>query len=392
MSVSVTPKIALARVDDLLNKVFVIGAALLTVDVIQNALRQAQYLNPAWFWFTLSAVVISAIGAIGAAFWFGNTRYWYRAMIFSSLFTMLTWNYQMSSSQLVPSDFKPWVWWTLGHTVLACAGAFSRKWAYFALIAGPSIWLVVETQGHGGNADLGRALQDSLYTFFFTTVLMLMVLALRDRAIDVDKENEIALKAVLERTRVAVLNRERARYNSILHDQVLDTLSAASDASTERTRQQAVAAAERAIARITRELDRGANPTETYAFESMAQPLADAILRQSAEIEVAITGTTLHQMPYRVAAALWEATLLAVANSITHSPFASKRTVKLRASQRGIKITVSDNGKGFTMSNVHKSALGVRWTIFQRLESLSIKAHLQSKLGQGATWIFEWYP
>jgi signal transduction histidine kinase len=82
---------------------------------------------------------------------------------------------------------------------------------------------------------------------------------------------------------------------------------------------------------------------------------------------------------------------LAVANSNTHAPSASERFVRLRLSQRGIKIVVSDNGKGFRMSNVHKTALGVRWTIFKRLESLGVKASLESKPGQGTTWIFEWY-
>lgn len=392
MSQVAAPQIALARVDDLLNKVFAVGIGLLSIDVVQNALRQERYMNPIWFWVTLGAVVVSTLGAIAAAFWFGNTRYWYRAMVLTVLFTMLTWNFQMNENQQVPSDFKPWVWWTLGHTILASAGAWHRRWAYVALIAGPAIWIVVETQGHGTGASLSVAIEDSLYTFFFTTVLMLMVLALQDRAKHVDTENQLAINSLLERTRVKVLRRERARYNSILHDQVLNTLALAAAASTEKTRSQAVAAATAAIARLNAEIERGPNPSTEYAFESMVQPMIDAIARTSEDFKVTVVGTTPHLMPYRVAAALWEATLLAVANSVTHAPFASERHVKVRATTRGVKVVISDNGHGFTMSNVRKRALGVRWTMFERLESVGVKAHLQSKPGKGATWIFEWLP
>jgi signal transduction histidine kinase len=106
---------------------------------------------------------------------------------------------------------------------------------------------------------------------------------------------------------------------------------------------------------------------------------------------VALTGTSSRDIPIQSVAAIVEATLLAVSNSVTHAPSATERRVKIRLSQRGIKVVVSDNGTGFRMSNVHKTALGMRWTIFKRLESQGVKAHLESKPGAGTTWIFEWY-
>ena len=388
---NVTPQIALARVDDLLNKVYVSGLVLLTIDVVQNGLRQVQFLNPVWFWLTFGSLIISVSGAVFAAFKFGHTRYWYRALVIVVLFTMLTWGYQMIDGQDLPNDYKPWIWWAVGPVTIAAAGAWKRTWAYVSLFIAPVLWLVVETSPEGGGTPLALAIQDSLYTFFFSTALVIMTMALRDRASDVDRENGYAIQAFLERTRADVLNRERSIFNSILHDKVLTTLELASTATTEKAKAAAAASAEDAIGRLEREVDRTANPPENVSLGSIVEPLAEAIKRRYSEFDVLLSGSSDRDIPFQVAAAIYEATMLAASNSMAHAPRASERKLRVRLSQRGIKVVVSDNGSGFRMSNVHKTALGMRWTMFNRLESLGVKTSLESKPGTGTTWIFEWY-
>ena len=385
-----TPRIALARVDDLLNKVFAIGVALLTVDVIQNAIRQVKFLNPIWFGITLGALLVSTIGAIGAAFIWGNTRYWYRGMVLVVLGTMLTWHFQMQDSEHLSSDYKPWIWWALGHATLAAFGAWDKKYAYSALVIGPIVWLLVETSQEGGGTPLGLAIQDSLYSFFFSTGLAIMVLVIRDRANELDRENNLALEALLDRVRLDVLHRERAVYNSIMHDQVLETLELASVATAERERKAASAAANEAIGRLNREVDRSLNPPAALELNYFVGVFAEAVRGRFADIEVSVTGSSQANIPFDVAAAIAEATLLAAKNSLTHAPNATQRRVRFTLRQRGIKIVVTDNGRGFRMSNVHKTALGVRWTIFKRLEAVGVKPNLETSLGKGTTWIFEW--
>lgn len=385
------PQIALARVDDLLNKVFVSGLVLLTVDVVQNAFRQIQYLDPFWFWLTLSALLVSLFGSVLSAFKFGNTRYWYRAMVIVVLFTLLTWAFQMKSGQTLPNDFKPWIWWALGPVTLAAVGAWGRKIAYAALVLGPIIWLVVETSPEGGGTPLALAIQDSLYAFFFSAALAMMTMAIKDRAILVDKENSLSIQAALARTRSDVLNRERAIFNSIIHDKVLTTLQLAANATSDIAKRTASAAAVDAIGRLEREVERTAKPPENVKLESMAPAFAEAIIRREPNFKVTEVGTSSLDIPFQVAAAIVEATLLAVSNSMAHAPSATDRKALIRLNRRGIKVVVSDNGSGFRMSNVHKTALGVRWTIFKRLESHGVKASLESKPGDGTTWIFEWY-
>ena len=385
-----TPRIALARIDDLLNKVFVLGVALLTIDVVQNAIRQVKLLNPFWFGITLGALLVSIIGAIGAAFIWGNTRYWYRAIVLVTLATMLTWHFQMQDVKSIGVDYKPWIWWALGYATLAAFGAWDKKYAYLALIIAPAVWLSVETSVEGGGSPLGLAIQDSLYSFFFSTGLAIMVLVLRDRATRVDEENGKALEAALERVRIEVLNKERAIYNSIMHDQVLETLELASEATSAKERKNAAALAEAAIGRLNREVERGHNPPIGLILNDYVGPLTELLTRQSPDFVVSTSGSSELRLPFEIAAAIAEATILAMKNSMTHAPNASERKVKITLRAKGIKVVVSDNGGGFRMSNVHKTALGVRWTMFKRLESVGVKPSLQSTLGKGTTWIFEW--
>lgn len=385
-----TPQIALARVDDLLNKVFVAGLALLSLDVVQNALRQVHLLNPFWFWVTFAAYLLSVIGSALAAFVIGNTRYWYRGMAIVVLVTMLTWSYQMLPNQQLPADYKPWIWWALGPATVATVGAWNKQITYLCLLIAPLVWLVVETSPEGGGMPIGLALQDSLYSLFFSTVLALMAIVIRERAKDVDRENGFALEAQLERTRANVLNRERALYNSIMHDKVLTALEQASQARTDKAKKVAIAAAEEAIGRLQRETERAVNQPENIALDSIVEPFREAFERQYPAFVCTVSGTSNLQIGFQTIVAIYEASLLAASNSMTHAPAASERKVRVRLSAKGIKVVISDNGRGFRMSNVHKTALGVRWTIFRRLESFGVKASLESKPGKGTTWVFEW--
>jgi signal transduction histidine kinase len=253
------------------------------------------------------------------------------------------------------------------------------------------VWLIVAVTPQGGGAPFGLAAQDSLYTLFFTTVLTVMALVLKDRAAEVDAAEDAARNASLARTRENVMKSQRSIFNSILHDKVLATLELASNATSEKLRQEAQAAAIDAIGRLDREVERTANPPENVNLGAIATPLLEGLERGAVGFDVISTGSSNAEIPFQVAAALYEATILAAKNSITHAPTATERIIRIRISARGIKIVIKDNGRGFRVSNIHKTALGVRWTMFRRLESLGVKPSLESKPGAGTTWVFEWY-
>jgi signal transduction histidine kinase len=382
--------IALGRVDELLARIFAVAAIVLSLDVVRNGFQQLPILNALWFYIFMSAILLSLAGSFLAAFWLGSMRFWYRAIIFSTLAAMALWPLQVVDTASLPNDFKPWVWWAVGFASLAATGAFKRNTALVFLVLMPLVWLVVRISPFGASENFGIALEDSLYSFFFSTSVSLLVMFLRQRAAQVDSEFEALSAARLERAFLDVMQIERTKINSIVHDSVIGSLDAAADANSEAERAAAAKAANEAITRLEREATRDPMARETLSSQAFFESLKAAIERRSTFVLVKVKSPVDLQVPFEVAVAMAESTFQALNNSLVHAANALNRKVALSSSRNSLKILIIDDGVGFRMSSVPKNRLGVRVAIFQRLESLGVKVNLQSSPGEGATWVFEW--
>ena len=382
--------IALGRVDELLARIFAVAALVLSFDVVRNGLEQLPILNALWFYTFMSAILLSLAGSFLAAFWLGAMRFWYRAIIFSTLAAMVFWPLQVVDAESLPNDFKPWVWWAVGFASLAATGAFKRNTAMVFLVLMPVVWLIVRISPFGASENFGIALEDSLYSFFFSTSVSLLVMFLRHRAAQVDSEFEALSAARLERAFLDVMQIERTKINSIVHDSVIASLDAAADANSSAERSAAAKAANEAIVRLEREAARDPMARETLSSQAFFESLKAAIERRSTFVLVKVKSPVDLQIPFEVAVAMAESTFQALNNSIVHAQNALNRKVALSSSRNSLKILIIDDGVGFRMSSVPKNRLGVRVAIFQRLESLGVKVNLQSSPGEGATWVFEW--
>jgi signal transduction histidine kinase len=382
--------IALGRVDELLARIFAVAAIVLSLDVVRNGFQQLPILNALWFYTFMSAILLSLAGSFLAAFWLGAMRFWYRAIIFSTLAAMVLWPLQVVDTALLPNDFKPWVWWAVGFASLAATGAFKRNTAIVFLVLMPLVWLIVRISPFGASENFGIALEDSLYSFFFASSVSLLVMFLRHRAARVDSEFE-ALSAVrLERAFLDVMQIERTKINSIVHDSVIASLDAAAAANSEAERSAAAKTANEAIMRLEREAARDPMARETLSSQAFFESLKAAIERRSTFVLVKVKSPVDLQIPFEVAVAMAESTFQALNNSLVHAQNALNRKVALSSLRNSLKILIIDDGVGFRMSSVPKNRLGVRVAIFQRLESLGVKVNLQSSPGEGATWVFEW--
>ena len=380
--------IALGRIDDLLAKVFSVSAAVLAFDVLRNAFDQMHHLNQVWFWVSFAALMLAQFGSLLAAFVFGHMKIWYRAITLTTLIALVTWPLQAGGP--LPDAFKPWIWWSVGFASLAAVGAFNRTIAFAVLIAMPSIWLVVRTSEYGGRTEFIDALDESLYSFFFSSSIGLLVMFLRHRASQVDREFNSLQQTRLERAFLDVVQFERIKINSIIHDNVIATLDAAAEASSQQDREMASAAATQAIARLNRERAIDPGSREQVSSQSFFESLRVSLERRSQFLKLIVKSRAELSVPVEVAVALAEATFQALSNSIEHAASATKREITLSSSPNGLKITVVDNGPGFRMARVPKSHIGVRVTSFKSLETAGIKANLKSAPGEGTTWVFEW--
>ena len=382
--------IALGRVDELLAKIFAVAAIVLSIDVVRNGFEQLPMLDAIWFYTFMSAILIALAGSFLAAFWFGAMRFWYRAIILSTLTAMVLWPLQVIDPSALPDNYKPWVWWAVGFASLAATGAFKRNTALVFLVLMPLIWLVIRVSPYGASESFVVALEDSLYSFFFSTAVSLLVMFLRHRAAQVDSEFESLSAARLERAFLDVMQIERTKINSIVHDSVIASLDAAAEANSDADRLSAIKSAKEAIMRLERESSRDPMAREFVSSQALFESLRSAIERRSTFVEVKVKSPVDLQVPYEVAVAMAESTFQALNNSLVHAANALNRKVLLNSSRNSLKILIIDDGIGFRMSNVPKNRLGVRVAIFQRLESISVKVNLQSSPGQGTTWAFEW--
>lgn len=382
--------IAQERVEGLLAKVFSIAAAVLSIDLFRNALDQQHLLNGFWFWLFFSALMFAQVGSIIGAFWLGHMQLWYRAITLTTVAAMVTWPLQVADSSALPEHFKPWIWWSVGFAALAAVGAFKRNVSFTFLLAMPIIWLFVRTSQFGANESFVVALEDVLYSFFFSTSLALLVMFLRHRASQVDQEFHQLFRAQFERAYLDTVQNERVKINSIVHDQVVSTLDRAAEAASAKDFEQAALMAQSAVARLKNESIRDPQAKEIIASIAFFESLKSAIERRYESVNVAIKAKTEVQIPLETAIGLAEAAFQALGNSLEHAPAATRREVSLSGSKSGVKLVVLDDGPGFRMSRVPRNRMGVRLSIFKRLETLGASARLQSAPGEGTTWILEW--
>jgi signal transduction histidine kinase len=254
----------------------------------------------------------------------------------------------------------------------------------------PLVWLILRLSPFGASDDVVLAVEDALYSFLFSSSVSLLVMFLRHRAAQVDQEFASLSKARLERAFLDVLQIERTKVNSIVHDSVIASLDAAAEASSDADRVAAAKSATVAITRLEREASRDPMARDHISSQALFESLSAAIERRSTFVQVKTKSPVDLQVPFEVAVAIAEATFQALNNSLVHAPGATSRKVTLSSGRKSLKVVIVDNGPGFRMSSVPRNRLGVRLAIFKRLETLGVSAHLNSSPGEGATWVFEW--
>jgi signal transduction histidine kinase len=123
---------------------------------------------------------------------------------------------------------------------------------------------------------------------------------------------------------------------------------------------------------------------------SLLSALAIAIARLDEETSIRSNGQSDLEVPSNVAEALTESTLQAVSNALQHAGNNSKIEVLLRGAADGVKIVIKDDGKGFRVSRVPKNRLGLKLSIFGRIQAVGGKVFVDSKLGVGTNVVLEW--
>lgn len=382
--------LTLVRVNNLLGRVFSFAAVVIFFQTVSNALTQLNNhnLNPFWFWLNLGLMAAAHLVTMYLVWIIGDGRIGFAAITLSTVFALVTWSLQLEGGSLGPGE-QPWIWWAVGIGGISAVGGFGVFFAGFFLVILPLMWFLLQVSEIGIPVDPLLALQDSSFSFLFSSVLAGFVWVLRYESAKVDDANHSASLAAIDLARADAILRERDRIDALVHDSVLTTLLVASKANDANAEADAEHLAEAAIQKLMT-ADLSINPDESISISSLFSALEVAIQRQSEAVEVEIEGSTDHLVPGEVAAAVTESTLQALANAINHAGLGTTVQIFLKGTAKGFKIVVKDNGRGFRPSRVPKNRLGLRLSIIGRVQAVGGKVFIDSKIGVGTNVIIEW--
>jgi signal transduction histidine kinase len=303
--------------------------------------------------------------------------------------TLPLWPLLVIDASLLPTGFKPWIWWTLGIGILSF-GLFVNRWLGGAyLVAVSTGWYILRTADLGGLASNQSAAQDAVYLFLFGGSVIGMMNLVRRGAKKADKANSVAIEGAIEQARVDAVERERQRLDALIHDRVLNTLLLAAKAETNEERKSAAKLAENAILSLQEAMQ---DPRPTPSVTPLG--LFRALKKAAAQLVPGIAVRTLEggsdEIPAEKARAITEATLQAIDNAARHSQ-ATRFELELDSPATGeIEIVVRDNGVGFRLDKLPRDRIGIKTSVIARMEAIGGRADIRSSPGKGTEVRIKW--
>ncbi len=281
----------------------------------------------------------------------------------------------------------PWMQGVNAAHATMAAAVWRNKYVWLYGVAQGPIVATVRYLATGG--DLRAALLDGLGAIVFCTILMLTAGALIEAA---QQQDLVAARARAQASLEAASRtreREQARINAIIHDDIMSVLLyAAREASGPRLAEQA----ESALASIAT-LSIDPDETPDYHPTEVVTALRASVSDAGEAVDFWNSVDSDLEVPARVVDALTEATSEAVRNSILHGgtdPGIS-RVARVSIADSGIRTTIQDTGCGFNVRGVHDRRLGIRVSIFERMRLLEGgSADVESRPGQGTTVTLSW--
>ncbi|MEY4990909.1 MAG: hypothetical protein RIS08_1135 [Actinomycetota bacterium] len=381
---------ASSKLEQLIRRLFALTISLASIETFANAFTQQALLTPLGqgaVWLLLLVVIV----IVATSFRSHNADLFLYVYAGLSLLYMATWPLAITDPALLPSEFQPWIWWVIGMGVVAM-GVVAKPWialGYLALTT--SSWFILNTSYFGGAADPWVTLQDSTYIFLFGGTILGLFILVRDSVKKVDLANSAVIQAAVTQASIDATERERQRIDALVHDKVLNTLLLAAKAKSKEEEHSAAKSAKEAITSLRlaqREPDESSTVSQLGLFRALKK--VSEQMNQSIEVDIQSGGTGV--IPQQVAQALTEATIQAIDNSLRHSKASEIKLILVSSDERGVKIQLQDNGIGFRIDRIPRDRIGVRTSIFARLEAVKGKASVVTGLGEGTQITLEWQP
>ncbi|HUN37849.1 MAG TPA: ATP-binding protein [Trebonia sp.] len=192
----------------------------------------------------------------------------------------------------------------------------------------------------------------------------------------------------------AILRRatERREHERLLHDTVLNTLTALGRASDGDDPAEAVSRCQRDVALMQAALaDPGddTGPASPGLLAGLRTVAADMRAR-GLDVHVETGAGEVPGIPPRVALAMTNAVREALSNVAAHAGTREAWVLVSPGVTRGLEVIVRDRGIGFDLDSVDRSRLGLRRSIEERAADCGGQASIWSQPGQGTMVRLSW--
>ncbi len=296
----------------------------------------------------------------------------------------------MMTVDVLDDGAAPWLqgFGALHATLLAVA--WRRRWVWAYPVAQGPLVAVVEYLAAGG--DLEQSLLDGMGALVTSLILTGAGAAVVAAAAKQDREAARARAEAAREASQRTGEREQARINALVHDEIMSVLIAGVRSPTPAAVPER---ARRALGSIDAIRQARSGETE-YPPEQLVAALRATANDIGEDILVSATVTTAEKIPASVVTALAEATGEALRNSVIHAGDpgkAVKRTVTVAVADGEVRVTVRDDGRGFAPRSVSSRRLGLQVSIRGRMEALAGGgSRIASTPGQGTTVELWWRP
>ncbi|WP_169746758.1 sensor histidine kinase [Demequina silvatica] len=294
----------------------------------------------------------------------------------------------MMTGDALADGAAPWLqgYGAIHATLLAVAWNRPAVWlfavAQFPLVA------TVEYLASGG--DLEQSLLDGIGALVTSLILTGagagVVTAAARQDLEAERARAEAAREAAERTG----EREQARINAVVHDEIISVLLAAVRQPVNET---VPARAQRALGYVN--AIRGARTGDAeYPPAQVVAALRATASAISDDIIVKATVTATHDIPAPAVTALAEAAGEAMRNSVIHAADPGEPVAIVLAvtvADGDVRVSVRDDGRGFSPRNVSARRLGLQVSIRGRMEALAGGgSRISSTPGKGTTVELWW--
>ncbi|MEY2848897.1 MAG: hypothetical protein RI885_1562 [Actinomycetota bacterium] len=358
--------------------------------VVQPVIGQAASLE-AWWSAPAVLVVFGVPALLGLVSVRGSgpvIRTFAGAGAIGYLLVMVSWQ-AVLLEPLGPDDESPWINSVAAIATASAATAFRRPtlvWGYLLVICA---LVGVNRFSAAGDGSVVAPLLDALFSVMFCAVFTALALVAQRGARLLDEAAASAGSEVIQSATIQARDRERSRFEALMHDGILATLLIASD---DRPGMRA-------------DLARQARATLTRLEILSADTVDDEVLSPTDFVRVQQAVVTeidpaahfsdvtegVRMIPGDVSAAISEALSEALRNSLRHAGAHVARAVHATVTDDVVEVAVIDDGDGFDLAAVPQNRMGVVVSIVGRMQRLDGgDAEIASHPGRGTAVSLRW--